>query len=764
MPLYNNVIRNNEETENWMEKEDYNFLERLNALKDTIMAQPPTTPTTLVPTILGEYGSLEDLQEAYRNKTLGKEYISKELNKLEAYWNLLPDGAKRGIVTGLSATGEVLGNTWEDLKTVEGAERYDPFDWITSWLAHGIDFAGDKLDKYVAKPTAWALHNWAGLDERIANTGGLVAEILLTRKLFKALPKGIELFNKGLDSKQMHGVAFKAGQWLDEALGSFKPANQRTITLNKFSTIVDDTVNLDLEIFNKARRIYQNQPDAGWTSALTMANRLKGMTIKGLIEGDLPLNKLHARLMQSGKRGLIYDKDGNPIDPKLHKEDSVYDNELNLWGISSKRERTTAIDLFNKRMRDGLFIKNENGLYYIDEAKFKNLTPGQQKDYAQFFQTELGQAVPRLFKRTTELEVPRFNEKYEAYLNKYGGKPEVHHIFPSLLSMRFWFGEEYMGKNWYRLKEVANEYKQFPGEPSIEGEPINLVTLPSAIGKNDPNYKSVIERFGHIPPHIHNIVHNEILTNLIGQRGGKFFTKETLAKMNSGIDGKVEVFRDWNEVMKLTSEMVDEAMLQLDVLFSNRALSENPEKLTSMLEEYFGTGDIKIGSSIIKDRKGNIIMEDGKPKIATYSQFAVKDIVSRSFSDFTDALLEKPRWKEVELEVSKFSHLNEDERLNVANILYQIKLYNGLKMWHGTTKAGVLAFGKGKNVKYYNELIDLYMDVVDEAEGTNSTHTITTIEQLRNTTFKDFVKPSITEQLEILFPDTQLELPLINDR
>ena len=70
-----------------------------------------------------------------------------------------------------------------------------------------------------------------------------------------------------------------------------------------------------------------------------------------------------------------------------------------------------------------------------------------------------------------------------------------------------------------------------------------------------------------------------------------------------------------------------------------------------------------------------------------------------------------------------------------------------------------MVFGVGTNVKHYKEHLELYMGLIDDILP-NDTPTITTLKQLKQTTFKDLVKPTITEQIEILFPDTQLNLDL----
>ena len=243
MPLYNKVIKDQEKTESWMEKEDYNFLERVKALGEAISKQPTLHPAQIAPSFFNEYKSFGDLREAYKSKTIGKEYINNELNKISAAWDILPDGGKRFVLGTLQTGSDLVGGTWEQMKTVEGAEKYDPTAWMTSWLAHGIDFTGDKLDKYVAKPTASFVHNKLGIDKRGADLTGLAAEMLVTRRLFKAVPQTINLINKGVASKQAHNLAFKAGKYADEALGSFKPANKRTISV--IAENIDDVFSKD---------------------------------------------------------------------------------------------------------------------------------------------------------------------------------------------------------------------------------------------------------------------------------------------------------------------------------------------------------------------------------------------------------------------------------------------------------------------------------------------------------------------------------------
>ena len=633
--------------------------------------------------------------------------------------------------------------TWETLYNLPGIKQ--TLNWFEESARKGQILSeyqrSEENKNLLTKGLAWTsygLEQVVGLPFR-ALDAGLEAISDRTNLDKRTLYLGLDIALAGKQIKGSKTGAYNRGfqtrQYLDKNLNKlsnyWKPASRQIVDIPYTSSMVDDIFKMNVVDFNLAKRLTHLSSSEYWYS-----------------DGDLNLRK-----------GGITDPLRNDTNKFLFTEGSGFSQQLDLFG-KSERQRLTAPSLFIRRMQQAGFRKNESGNYFIDESIFNGLTTAQQRDYAQLFQTDLTQATPFLFKKTSELEVPKFNEKYEAYLNKYGGKPEVHHIFPSALSMKFWLNEEYMGDNWYRLKEVANEYNLFPGEPSIEGQS-NLLTLPSAIGKNDPNYTIMKERFGNVPSHLHNIVHNEILTNIIGQRGGKFFTKETLAKMNSGIDGKIEVFRDWNEILQLHAGIVDEALTQLDVLFSTRALSENPEKLTSMLEEYFGTGDIKIGSSIIKDRKGNIIMEDGKPKIATYSQFAVKDLVANSLADFTnDAKAEilgiDPKWKEVELEVAKYTGLSEAEIELAEQLLYDIKWYNSMVLSVGRRRAqhitGITIKQHKENIERYYDLIQLKLPL-DIPTDSRLIPQITTPEALKTTTFKNTQLPDLNKQLDLIFDD-----------
>ena len=52
--------------------------------------------------------------------------------------------------------------------------------------------------------------------------------------------------------------------------------------------------------------------------------------------------------------------------------------------------------------------------------------------------------------------------------------------------------------------------------------------------------------------------------------------------------------------------MYNEAMSQLEAIFSNNPLSENPAKIVDMLEEYIAKGKVTIGKGIVRDKDGKV--------------------------------------------------------------------------------------------------------------------------------------------------------------
>ena len=544
------------------------------------------------------------------------------------------------------------------------------------------------------------------------------ANIEANQKAAKQLQIAETAFNAPLLLSPVLGLATgipkiiksKQKQTIDLAAMKARESNlENSVKLNK---TVDDVFQMPQQQVQDIVKIAKRNKISYKQAEEYLNLKLKGIEPTGTLNPGSSVETLRKRFMKSPK-------------DRFPGADDVKAIDLGI-GEFGKRKKLTTPEFLTKRFQQYGFRKGPNGNYVLDTKTYNALpTDAAKRDMAQIFQTAEDQTVPGSFNIEQTKQAPEFNAKYADYLRKYKGKPELHHSFPSAMSVRFWLDEEYMGENWQELKAVANEYGNYPGQPMTEGQS-NLITVPSKTTKGAPN-------------HLHNIIHNEFFTNEVGQRGQKFFTEERLAKMKDGIDGKIEVFREWNEIVRRNRLLTNEAMSQIEALYSKGTFAENPEKVTSMLEEYLGTGKVKIGQSKVGG------------KVVDYSQMSVSDTISNALSDFVnDVKLEflgtDPRFKEVETAIKEFG-LSEGEQLQATELLYDIKSYNSIKLSAGARRAqivtGITKQQHKNNLAAYKNLIQLKLPLDDIP--TNST--------LESTVFKDTKLPKLEKQLELIFDD-----------
>ena len=668
--------------------------------------------------------------ERYKNRELGKEKADQILSGLEQSWTDLDDVHKKNLIT----LGNTIGDTYQDLRTVEGTEYLNPIATTTAAAIRTGEFAlktvGKVSDFLIGNPArgvGWLL----GLDPRWREGLAVGAQLYFGPKGLKQLSK-VKPKNFGITTKIEPYVPPKGLGKVDKKM------------INITADAVDETFNLNPEIFRRASKIYKANPNIGMKKAIQEAKLLEGFTPSQLITGNLPLNVIASRIIKGAK-----DKGAGDMTNVLQTGD------VGIPGlVSTTRKKITTPEFINKRFMDyGFTQKGPNGGWIFDEKVYSKLGSNQRREIAQIFQTDIDQTVPQSFTKEKNIKNLAFSEDFAEHNLKYGARPELHHDFPSALSAPFYFGLEYMSDDWRAMTAIANEFGNYPGQPMTEGKS-NLVTLPSKIGSNHPNYFLVKERFGNVPPHLHNIMHSQFFSNETGMSGDKFFTPARVNKMNKSFEDRMEVFREYNEIVARNRELWTEGLKQLDIFFG-KVPQDYHDDLVRMLEEYLEKGMITLGKGKVKDRFGDLVKTpDGKLAEADYAQFSVQDVVRNALADFkadfnNDILGKNPRFKEVEIEVSNLSLLNESEKLDTALLLYKIKHYNGLKMLYGTRRAGRMV---GLNVKTYNEALDQYMSIINDRMP-NDDISIITKEQLKLTTFKDLAKPTIIEQLEIEFPD-----------
>ena len=220
------------------EENDYNFLERLKDFGDAVTTQVNLTPNQTIQNFFGD----GNIIEAYKNKTIGKEYIDNEINKLTAAWNLLPDGGKQAVMTGLQAVGD----TYQDFRTVEGREKFDPRAWILAGGLRGLEGVGWATDKVIGKPTSYAAHNWLGIDKRGADALGFAADVVLGDKALSKLGKLKHLSKLNRLNK---GKKVNYAKIIDE-VNSYSPT---TLAHSKRLIQFDPEINLDPFLFDEVR-------------------------------------------------------------------------------------------------------------------------------------------------------------------------------------------------------------------------------------------------------------------------------------------------------------------------------------------------------------------------------------------------------------------------------------------------------------------------------------------------------------------------------
>ena len=671
--------------------------------------------------------------ERYKNRELGKEWFDTVIDGLEQSWTDLDDVHKKNII----GIGNFIGNEYKKLRTVEEHEKFDPSAYITAGTVRTGEFAlntiGKVSDFLIGNPARGV--GWlAGLDPRIREGMAIGAQLYFGPKGLKQLSK-VKPKHLGITTKIEPYIPPKGIGKVDKKM------------INITADAVDETFNLNPEIFRRASKIYKANPNIGMKKAIEEAKLLEGFTPSQLITD---------KTFGSIKKGGLFDPNRNDTNKFLFAGSmDLGIGDVGIPGLkSTTRKKITTPEFIDKRFIDYGFTKRgPNGGWIFDEKVYNSLSSNQRREIAQIFQTDIDQTVPQSFTKEKNIKNLAFSEDFAEHNLKYGARPELHHDFPSALSAPFYFGLEYMSDDWRAMTAIANEFGNYPGQPMTEGKS-NLVTLPSKIGSNHPNYFLVRERFGNVPPHLHNIMHSQFFSNETGMAGDKFFTPARVNKMNRSFEDRIEVFREYNEIVARNRELWTEGLKQLDTFFG-KIPKENQDDLVRMLEEYLEKGMITLGKGKVKDRFGNLVKTpDGKLAEANYANFSVQDIVSNALADFkadfnNDILGKNPRFKEVEIEVNNLSLLNESEKLDAAFLLYNIKHYNGLKMLYGTRRAGTMV---GFNVKTYNEALDQYMSIINDRMP-NDDISIITREQLKLTTFKDLAKPTIIEQLEIEFPD-----------
>ena len=508
-------------------------------------------------------------------------------------------------------------------------------------------------------------------------------------------------------------------------------------------------------------------------------------TNAGLIEGDVPLNVLHARLMQQGKnRGAMYDKDGNPIDdsPTLRIEGArrptsglqpIIKGDTGMGSLSTRGPKQTYPQYFDQQMNRYGARKDEAGRWILDEDTFRNIKSSNiRRELAQMLLTDINQGVKGSFISEKLKKNTKLNKDLARYNKTYAARADLHHGSPSVIGIEFFLGIPYMGEVWKQQIAIAAKYGNFPGQPMVEGRS-NLVSLPSSMPSThmgQPNLayeeaREALEKLNRkVPKHIHRIIHDQFLANEMGQKGEKFWAKwdPIIQKAGNKEQAWIDAYEDFNLIIARNRQLYMEALKQLEVIFSNNPLSNDPDKLVQMLEQYVSDGKVIIGKGVVRGKDGKpIIVKPGTDialsgkKTAEYSQDAVKYEIEDTLRDFKIAVrnerLTDPRYRDVVEEIELFPQLSVADKLFMEELLYKIRTYNSIFATDGGRRAFyVTRITKAEhklNIKKYNDLAQLKIFKFPKNAILPPTANIRT---LKTTTHKD-VQLSPVEQLKLIF-------------
>ena len=221
------------------------------------------------PEVQGYMPDWGTLYERWKNKELGKDTMDMIQKGIVDDYNSNPDLQK--LVHG-------VGDFYQDLRTVDGKEKYNPFNYLTAGTLRALEGAGWLVDKTAGKFLKDTIHNTLRVDPRIATIGSEAIQIAAAPK---AISKSIGSLNKAIASPQAKNLAYKAGQSArrfkdrlgsvpttayDDAIGIFELPSQEFKELGKLAKqpgINSLTLARRFQLQKKAlERKYGKRPDS----------------------------------------------------------------------------------------------------------------------------------------------------------------------------------------------------------------------------------------------------------------------------------------------------------------------------------------------------------------------------------------------------------------------------------------------------------------------------------------------------------------------
>ena len=444
-----------------------------------------------------------------------------------------------------------------------------------------------------------------------------------------------------------------------------------------------------------------------------------GSSMTKQIEGNLPLNVIHARLMKGAK-----DKGAGDL--------KMIDLGLPSFGESRKNE---SVEQYRNRLfNQAGFRRNENGDFVFDDRILKkNVKGDQRRTISQVAQTKPGQTVKRSFEKTRDATVLGFTEELGGYMKLTGSKPNLHHRFAAMVVAPIYRGlplSDTPGSEWMELTGLFNERNIYPGSP---------VTDPESLGGPRSNLEQVVtkgynqkvvlpdgtEKIIRRPPEPHDVLHHQYYKELglqdVEEGKASWFDKR-MYKITGSREGRMEVARELADIINEGDRIIDAAMDQIRALFGNKT---DPDYIVKLLMELVRTGKLKITGTKYRLKSIEKIVEIIRKEVQANLPLADEQEV---------------------LNIVEQYNLDYAQEIEAIDLLHNIADYNESMRVFGRRPPSITHSQHKRNIKRYMELIQTKLPLelpVKEAKE----------QGLRTYTYKRVKPVPIENQLEIIFSD-----------
>ena len=534
-----------------------------------------------------------DFIERYQNRELGKETIDNILGGLEQDWNNLDEGTRQNIV----GAANWVGDAYSRARSIDETEKYNPIAYAEAGAlrtiegaANVIGTAADMTLGNLGRGAGWML----GLDPRAREALAIGSQLYLGPKAIRGISKlkpkhlgitqTIEPFTPPKSVGKVPRKMVNITNQVEEALTTPSFTVQEIVTVAKKNKISYAKAAEYLKL--KKQGIVPTQTINPGTNA-------------GLLTEGASLNQIHARLIQQGKnRGMMYDKDGNPVDPQLRKVDPSIPPEQPIDpGDIPTFDLSTMIEPMRGNIPDVniLSVLNNNGMRGGRLDIFAYRAAGKNRKAVEYYLSPYSKMIK--FN-------PRRDQLLAAMNQKYGGLQDVlglgekasfqaHHTVPIKASFPAFHG----------IVKESPKYEYYMGLYA------NAIL---SLGNQIENIVPAIGRVGRDKKAPHHLVHlfNE---QIMGAAGEKFWDDTTLESLvvRDG-DGKIIGTRNDEmrerlilkqiELFKRGEDIIKLGMEEYNLYATNTVVP--PEQIVDYFISQYGTPnlptDLKYQPQLIK--------------------------------------------------------------------------------------------------------------------------------------------------------------------